>query len=233
MTRSGSEMPTGPGGHGVPAAQAAPADGEKGPAGPGDNVPVPAAPQRSPADGEVVPGDGEVVPDDEVDRRWRRVLWTLPTGLYVVGTRAGDRRNLMTASWVTQVSTDPRQVGVGLEQGSVTLGLVRDGGVFALSMVVPEDRAVVRRFVRPVPAEEVEVGEDGQGTMRDVPVRVDVTGAPVLAGAAAWVDCRVTQIVDVGSHHWVVGSVVGAGFGPAGDGAAVLTMADTRMNYGG
>ncbi len=33
---------------------------------------------------------------DEYDRLRRRVLWTLPYGLYIVGSRAGERRNGMT-----------------------------------------------------------------------------------------------------------------------------------------
>ena len=37
---------------------------------------------------------------DEYDRLRRRVLWTMPTGLFVIGSRAGDRRNLMTANLV-------------------------------------------------------------------------------------------------------------------------------------
>lgn len=186
-----------------------------------------------PGTGDASEGAGLSEGGGAEDRRWRRVLWTLPTGLYVVGSRAGVRRNLMTASWVTQVATEPRLVGVGLERSSVTLELVRDGAAFALSLLAVDDRALVRRFVRPVPADEVTVGEDGTGTMRDVPVRAEVTGAPVLAAAVAWLDCRVTRIVDLGSHSWVVGEVVGAGFGPDGEAQPVLTVRDTRMNYGG
>ena len=41
---------------------------------------------------------------DEYDRLRRRVLWTMPSGLYVVGSRAGERRNLMTLNWGTILS---------------------------------------------------------------------------------------------------------------------------------
>jgi len=170
---------------------------------------------------------------DEADRTWRRVLWLVPTGLYVVGTRAEGRRNLMTASWLTQVATEPRQVGVGLERDSLTAALVDASGVFAVSLLAVEDRPLVRRFARPVAPEEVDVQDDGTGTIRDVAVRAKRTGAPVLAGAAAWLDCQVRHQVDLGSHRWVVGLVVGAGFGPGGEPSRVLTMADTRMHYGG
>ena len=172
-------------------------------------------------------------PEDDEDRRRRRVLWALPTGLYILGSRSGTRRNLMTISWVTQVATEPRQVGVGIESGARTMALVREGGVFALSLLAIQDRSLVRRFVKPVPAEEVVVDAAGAGTMRGVGVHAETTGAPVLDGAAAFVDCSVAQVLDLGSHSWVVGTVVDAGFGPGGEDASILAMADTRMNYGG
>src|SRR5207237_7371482 len=53
---------------------------------------------------------------DEYDRLRRRVLWTMPSGLYILGSRAGDRRNGMTCNWVTQVGFDPKLVGVSVEQ---------------------------------------------------------------------------------------------------------------------
>jgi flavin reductase (DIM6/NTAB) family NADH-FMN oxidoreductase RutF len=38
---------------------------------------------------------------DEYDRLRRRVLWTMPSGLYIVGSRDGERRNGMTLNWNT------------------------------------------------------------------------------------------------------------------------------------
>ena len=38
---------------------------------------------------------------EEYDKLRRRVLWTMPYGLYLVGSRAGDRRNVMTLNWST------------------------------------------------------------------------------------------------------------------------------------
>ena len=52
----------------------------------------------------------------------------MPTGLFVVGSRAGDRRNLMTCNWVMQVATAPKLVAVAVERGSVTRELIEAGG---------------------------------------------------------------------------------------------------------
>ena len=100
----------------------------------------------------------------DYDRQRRRVLWSLPSGLYVIGSHGhldgAERWNLMTANQVVQVSTDPKMVAVGVDAEAVTCALVREGGSFAVSFVDREDRALVRRFVKPVV--EVTVSGDGQ-----------------------------------------------------------------------
>ena len=57
---------------------------------------------------------------DEFDRHRRRVLWALPTGLYLVGSRHGEEVNLMTANLVVQVCTEPTLVAAAVERDSVT-----------------------------------------------------------------------------------------------------------------
>jgi flavin reductase (DIM6/NTAB) family NADH-FMN oxidoreductase RutF len=160
------------------------------------------------------------------DRLRRRVLWMLPSGLYLLGSRAGDRRNLMTLNWATQLSFDPKLVGVSVEAGALTHRLVDEGGVFALSLLAREDRAVVRKFVKP--AQEGAGGNELNG----FEVRAAGTGAPVLARAAAWLDCEVRQRVACGGHTLFIGEVVDSGT-TADDEVEVLRMEDTRMNYGG
>src|SRR6476660_3895852 len=88
---------------------------------------------------------------DEYDRLRRRVLWKMPSGLYVVGsTDKGERRNGMTLNWATQVSFDPKLIGVGVEREALTHELIAAGGVFSLCLIDREDRAIVRKFTKPV-----------------------------------------------------------------------------------
>lgn len=172
---------------------------------------------------------------DDYDRLRRRVLWSMPSGLYVVGTRAARRRNLMTISWVTQVAMQPKLVGIGVESGAVTHELLETGRVFALSLLPRSQRAVVRRFVKPV-TEVVVDDTTGAGTMQGEPVHIATTGAPLLDGAVAWLDCEVRHVLALGSHSWFVGEVVDCGEAPgdpSASDAGILRMEDTRMNYGG
>ncbi len=126
-----------------------------------------------------------------------------------------------------------------------------------MSFVRRADRAVVRRFVKPVTAVEVD-GEGRAVTLQGEPVDEVAGGLPVLAGAAAWLACAVRQRHPLGSHDLYVGEIVDVGgmedvggtedVGSAGgaggvesvggtEGAGgspeILRMEDTRMNYGG
>lgn len=163
---------------------------------------------------------------DLYDRLRRRVLWALPSGLYLVGSAAKARRNLMTARWVTQLSLRPKLVGVSVEATSVTHGLILEGGCFSASCIHRDDRAMVRRFVKP--AEE----GPGEGQLSGVEVMSALTGAPIPTSAVGWVDCRLTQTVSLGSHSLFIGEVVDAG-GDPGEDRPLLRLEDTRMNYGG
>jgi flavin reductase (DIM6/NTAB) family NADH-FMN oxidoreductase RutF len=163
---------------------------------------------------------------EEYDKLRRRVLWSLPYGLYVVGSRAGDQLNLMTLNWATQVSFEPKLIGVGVERQALTHELIQQGRIFTLNTIDREDRAIVRKFTKPV---EVDTDER---TLNGFTYREGVTGAPILTQAVAWVDCEVRQQLDTGSHTFFIGEVVDTGFQKEED-TAVLRMEDTRMNYGG
>ena len=78
-----------------------------------------------PANDGPVPPFPDGADPDEYDRLRRRVLWKMPSGLYVVGsTDNGERRNGMTLNWATQVSFEPKWLGVGVEKAAFTHELI-------------------------------------------------------------------------------------------------------------
>jgi flavin reductase (DIM6/NTAB) family NADH-FMN oxidoreductase RutF len=166
------------------------------------------------------------VDPETYDRARRRILWAMPSGLYVLGSRADGRRNLMTLNWASQVATNPKLVSVSVEVGAVTHGLVQDGGAFSLNIISRQDRSIVRKFVKPL--------EDGgdPGSLAGFEIKAATTGSPILATALAWLDCEVRHELPCGSHTVFIGEVVDCGGEPEED-SEVLRMEDTRMSYGG
>ncbi len=177
-------------------------------------------------DGVVGPVPGSRDPE-EYDKLRRRVLWKMPSGLYVLGSTDGARRrNGMTVNWVTQLSFDPKWIGVGIEQVAVTHELIEASRCFSICIIDRDDRAIVRKFTKPV-----DVDLDAK-TLNGLPYVEKVTGAPVLAQSVAYLDCTVHDRLTAGAHTFFVGEVVDAGFLKPED-TPVLRMEDTRMNYGG
>lgn len=163
---------------------------------------------------------------DEYDRLRRRVLWSLPYGLYIVGSAAGDERNAMALNWATQLSFSPKLIGIGVEDTALTHRLIETSGVFTLCTVARHDRAIIRKFTKPV---DVDLTES---TMNGFPFHLGVTGAPILDQAVSFLDCEVRDRMTFGNHTFFVGEVVDANF-QADEETEVLRMEDTRMNYGG
>ena len=180
----------------------------------------------------IVQTDGVVgpIPDgrdpDEYDRLRRRVLWSMPSGLYVIGSRAGDRRNGMTLNWASQVSAGPKLLGIAVEKPAFTHELIQEGRVFSLCIIDREDRAIVRKFTKPVDVDTT------AKTLNGFAFHDGRTGAPILDQAVAFLDCEVRQDIDCGDHTLFLGEIVDAGFQKPED-TPVLRMEDTRMNYGG
>lgn len=163
----------------------------------------------------------------DYDKLRRRVMWTMPYGLYVLGSTDGaQRRNGMTVNWVTQISADPKLLGVGVERGSLTHELVEAGECFSVCVIDREDRAIVRKFTKPV-----EVDLEAR-TLNGFEYTDAVTGAPILTQSVAYMDCRLSDRLEAGEHTFFVGTVVDADFLKPED-TPVLRMEDTRMNYGG
>jgi flavin reductase (DIM6/NTAB) family NADH-FMN oxidoreductase RutF len=175
-----------------------------------------------------IPPFPEGADPDEYDRLRRRVLWKMPSGIYVVGsTDKAQRRNGMTLNWATQVSFDPKWIGIGVERDALTHELIDASGVFSLCVIDRADRAIVRKFTKPV-----EVDLTARTLSGFAYVDGPATGAPVLAQSVAYVECEVRQPVAVGDHTLFLGEVVNAAF-LKDEETEVLRMEDTRMNYGG
>ena len=131
----------------------------------------------------------------------------------------------MTLNWATQVSFAPKLLGVGRDH-RVHARAVSVRRAFSLNIIDREDRAIVRKFTKPV---EVDLAAH---TLNGFPFHDGVTGAPILDQAVAYLDCEVRESVVVGEHTLFLGEIVDAGFQKPED-TPVLRMEDTRMNYGG
>ncbi len=152
-----------------------------------------------------------------------QVTWKIPNALVLIGSRAGDEWNAMTASWVMQLSMEPVLIGVGIDNHSVTKRLILASGAFSVNLWSAEDTRVFVKFSKPATKSDM--------TLNERPIVEGATGVPIFAEAVAWLECRVHSQSDFGTHTLFAGEVVNAGLNQSEQRAAA--MSDTRMKYGG
>lgn len=152
-----------------------------------------------------------------------KVTWKIPNALALVGSRAGETRNAMTTSWITQVSMDPVLIGIGVDKDALTHRLITEGGSFSVNLWDAEDTKVFVKFSKPA--------VDDGASLNGRAVRAATTGAPVFDEALAWMDCHLRHHLDLGTHTFFVGEVVDAVVND--DERRPASMNDTRMKYGG
>ena len=157
------------------------------------------------------------------DQLVNRLTWKIPNALALIGSRSGDERNGMTASWITQLSMEPVLIGVGVDNTAVTHRLISEGGSFTVNLWNSEDTRVFVKFSKPATYAD--------GTLNGRAVREATTGAPVFTEAIAWMDCEVRHAIDLGTHTLFVGELVDGDIHI--DEARSASMSDTRMKYGG
>lgn len=177
----------------------------------------------------------------DIEPRRRRLLWAMPTGIYLVGSSGGDGGpyNLMTHSLAVQVATEPCVLALSIEREALTHGLVARTGRCALVVLRRDQRAIVRRFVKPV--EDVALdAAGGPVALNGEAARLTPSGSPYLVDAAGCLDLRVLERIDFESHTLFCCEVAAVATseavleGPASARAfEVLRMEDTKMNYGG
>jgi flavin reductase (DIM6/NTAB) family NADH-FMN oxidoreductase RutF len=128
----------------------------------------------------------------------KQVLSRWTTGVTIVTARAGDRIHGMTVSAFSEVSLEPPLVLVCADKTSNTHPLIAEGGVFAVNVLASDQVELSKRFASKKDEHRRFVGlelESGR------------TGAPLLAGTLAALDCTVVAAHDVGDHVIYVGRV--------------------------
>ncbi len=129
----------------------------------------------------------------------RQIMGCFATGVALITTRygEGDRIWGMTANSVTSLSLDPSLVLFTVDRRNAIYEYLLMGKCFAVNLLTIHQEAISHRFSMRGP-------KDFSG----LNLTVAETGAPVLADALAFLDCRVIQNMAGGDHDIFIGEIV-------------------------
>jgi flavin reductase (DIM6/NTAB) family NADH-FMN oxidoreductase RutF len=120
-------------------------------------------------------------------------------GVSVIGVKKGDVINAMTAAWVCRASGDPPMVMVGIAPKRRSYPMIKESGVFTVSILHKGQTEVARHFGR--------TPKFGAEKFENHPYEIGETGAPILADCLAAMECRVVSSFLTGDHEWFVGEI--------------------------
>jgi flavin reductase (DIM6/NTAB) family NADH-FMN oxidoreductase RutF len=142
------------------------------------------------------------LPIDPTTEEYRAAVGRFATGVTVVTARIGRAFHGMTASSFTSVSLDPLLVLVCVQKEAVMHTMLEKAAPFAVSVLAADQEHLARYFSdsgRP----------QGIAQFRLVAFREGpVTGAPLLEGALAHLECRLECGYDGGDHSVFLGRVL-------------------------
>jgi flavin reductase (DIM6/NTAB) family NADH-FMN oxidoreductase RutF len=157
--------------------------------------------------------DGQARPAPAVApgaREMRGIFGRFATGITVV-TAGREIPRGMTANSFTSVSLEPPLVLVCIQRNATMHETISEAGSFAVSVLAAHQERVARLFAdrkRPRGKLEFDAVDAIPGPH---------TGAPVLSGALAWLECKLATTYDGGDHSIFLGEVETIGRGKTED----------------
>ncbi len=131
-------------------------------------------------------------------------LHRLGYGLYVVSSRKGDKLNGQIANTVFQITSQPPTIAVSINKQNLTHEFIRESKVLVVSILSHDTPLSF-------------IGRFGFKSGRDIDkfegigYRIGETQAPVvLVNTLAYIETRIIQEVDVGTHTIFIGELVEA-----------------------
>ncbi|HXO19094.1 MAG TPA: flavin reductase family protein [Thermoanaerobaculia bacterium] len=133
---------------------------------------------------------------------FRNALSHFPAGVTITTIRAGERIHGLTVSAFASVSAEPPLITVVIDNRHLAKEMLEEeGAVFAVNILRHDQSELSNRFAWLKDEDRFAAGTWGTA----------LTGAPILADALAWLDCRIFARYPAGTHTVYIGEVVASG----------------------
>lgn len=131
-------------------------------------------------------------------REFREAMGQFCTGVVIVaGVDEGGMTGFAAQSFVS-LSLEPPLIAVCPAKSSTSWPRIRDAGRFCINVLADDQRQISEVFAQ-------------SGQAADIGWRAGVSGAPILDGVLAYVDCALDAEHDAGDHTIAVGRVLDIG----------------------
>lgn len=133
-----------------------------------------------------------------------KALYNLGYGMYIIGSRKGDRLNGQVANTVFQITSEPPTIAVSINKKNLTHEYIMSSKVFTASVLCQETPlAFIGRF-------GFKSGRE-INKLEGINYIIGETKAPiVIDSAVSYLEAKIIKEVDMGTHTIFIGEVVNA-----------------------
>lgn len=132
----------------------------------------------------------------------RQAMRAWSSGVAIVTATSQGEQHGMTVSSFTSIALEPPLIIISLQMDSRTHSLVTESNAFAVTILAENQQELSDRFAGRV--------SDEEDRLAGVETETLVTGTPFIKGGLAYLDCRVTQAIPVGTNTLFLAKVVAA-----------------------
>ena len=130
------------------------------------------------------------------------MLYPLPAVMVSAGDKAGNR-NIITVAWTGTVCTNPAMLYISVRPERYSYGMIRETGEFVVNLTT-EKLAYAADWCDVKSGRDVDKWKE----MRLTPVKADkLEYAPLIEESPVKIECKVTEIKELGSHHMFLAEV--------------------------
>ena len=130
------------------------------------------------------------------------MLYPLPVVMVSMADRAG-KTNIITIAWAGTVCTNPPVVSISVRPERYSYPILKETGEFVINLTTRE-LAFATDYCGVKSGREVDKFAD----MGLTPLAAEYVKAPLIAESPVNIECRVRQILPIGSHHMFLAEVV-------------------------
>ena len=132
------------------------------------------------------------------------MLYPLPA-VMVSCQRAGEKPNIITVAWTGTVCSDPAMVFISVRPERYSYDIIRDTGEFVINLTT-EKLAHATDLCGVKSGRDIDKFQE----LNLTPLPSKHVSAPSIAESPVSIECRVKQIIPLGSHDMFLAEVLGA-----------------------
>ena len=130
------------------------------------------------------------------------MLYPLPAVLVSCGSMQDGKINLITVAWTGTVCTNPPKLYISVRPERHSYDMIRNSGEFVVNLTT-------RSMTRATDYCGVKSGRDVDNwkECRLTPIAADTVSCPMVEQAPVNIECKVDQVLELGSHHMFIADV--------------------------